>query len=105
MQWASSNIVRTTSADEMQPSVKGDHYLAHDTSSEEQATSGTHQQEGFVSFLFTEGHEVDAIAELWEDLQGQDDDNEEEAYESMANTADQDVSSKRITSLKAIAKS
>jgi hypothetical protein len=78
--------------------------LHSDIAIQEQSTSGTHQEEELVSFQFTEGHEVDAIAELWEDLQGQDDDDEEGAYESVANTADQDVSSKRITSLKAIAK-
>jgi hypothetical protein len=85
------------------PPLKATITLLSDMASPEQSTSGTHQEEELVSFLFTEGHE-DAIAELWEDLQGQDDDDEEEAYESVANTADQDVSSKRITSLKAIAK-
>lgn len=100
----SSSIVPATSAERGNPPLKATITLHSDMASPEQSTSGTHQEEELVSFLFTEGHEEDAIAELSEDLQGQDDDDEEEAYESVANTADQDVSSKRITSLKAIAK-
>src|ERR1700730_15227030 len=80
--------------------------LHSDTASEQQLTSGTDEEEDLVDVLVGAGHEEEAIAELLEDLQGQDNDDEAQAqaHEPVAKTDDQDVSSKRITSLKVIAK-
>jgi hypothetical protein len=80
--------------------------LHSDTASEQQLTSGTDEEEDLVDVLVGAGHEEEAIAELLQDLQGQDNDDEAQAqaHEPVAKTDDQDVSSKRITSLKVIAK-